>query len=82
MRSATDLEVQVQPEAPGATGWSLATRLAFRFCFCYFCLFFVDSPVSIFLPFRGFLLGKYTEFWYAVVVRLESHLLHTGLEVY
>lgn len=70
------------PAPAGAAPWRPATRVAFRFFFSYFCLFFVTSPVSVFLPFRGFLTGKYAELWYVIVVWLEGHLLHTGLEVY
>lgn len=62
--------------------WSPATRIAFRFFFSYFCLaYFLVWAIS-FLPFRGYLLGKYAELGYAAVVWLENHLLHTGLEVY
>jgi len=72
----------MEPAIVEGPRWRPATRVAFRFFFSYFCLFFVTSPVSVFLPFRGFLLGKYTAIWYAAVVWLEGHLLRTGLEVY
>jgi hypothetical protein len=72
----------MEPTIVEGPRWSPATRIAFRFFFSYFLLTFILDWAISFLPFHGYLLGKYTELWYAVVVWLERHLLHTGYEVY
>jgi hypothetical protein len=79
------MESTIVERAPGsgsAMRWSPATRVAFRFFFSYFFLTFILAWAISFVPFRGYLLVKYAELWYAIVVWLERHLLHTGYEVY
>ena len=72
-----------EPDPESAAPWSPATRVAFRFFFCYFCLFLVsNSPLVTLLPFHGFLMAKHAALWTAVVGGLEKHLLHTGYELY
>ena len=61
--------------------WSLVKRVAFRFVFSYFSFYFFTALVS-YLPFGGSLVSKYDALWYAVVVWLEKHVLHTGLHIY
>jgi hypothetical protein len=61
--------------------WNLGKRIAFRFVFSYFSLFFFTSVVDL-IPFSGFLLRQYSALWYAIVVGLEKHVLHTGYEMY
>src|SRR3954447_4550699 len=75
-----EAEGRVQ-ELPMAPRWSLAERIAFRFFFCYFVLFFLTN-VGDRIPFTGFLLRPYGALWTAVVVWLDRHVLHTGYEIY
>lgn len=57
--------------------WSLATRIAFRFLFCYFALYILPS-----LLFRGdFLRELYTDFWDAVVVWADEAVVHVPYEL-
>jgi uncharacterized membrane protein YphA (DoxX/SURF4 family) len=61
--------------------WNLAKRVAFRFVFSYFSIFFF-SPLVDYLPFGGYLVGRYDALCYVVVLWLEKHVLHTGWDIY
>ncbi|HEX4966071.1 MAG TPA: hypothetical protein VF173_35000 [Thermoanaerobaculia bacterium] len=61
--------------------WSLATRIAFRFFFSYFVLFFVTGWLDL-VPFTGPLIKQYDALCLAVVTWLEAHVVHTGYEIY
>ncbi|HEY3492541.1 MAG TPA: hypothetical protein VGK43_06290, partial [Solirubrobacterales bacterium] len=64
-----------EPLKPGR--WSLATRIAFRFFFCYYALNFLPS-----LIFRNeFLAGKYSSFWDAVVLLANEAVFHLPYDV-
>jgi uncharacterized membrane protein YphA (DoxX/SURF4 family) len=69
------VEIQARPR------WSTAQRIAFRFFFSYFCLFFIADRLVRTVPFSDLLLRKYTTVWYLIVGWLEGHVLHTGYEV-
>jgi uncharacterized membrane protein YphA (DoxX/SURF4 family) len=60
--------------------WSPATRIAFRFFFSYFVLFYI--PWIGLIPFGDLLVRKYDAISYLIVVWLEQHVLHTGYEIY
>jgi uncharacterized membrane protein YphA (DoxX/SURF4 family) len=68
-------------DLPAVPRRNLAKRIAFRFVFCYFSIFFFTTLVS-YLPFSEPLIGKYNELWLAIILRLEKHVLHTGYEIY
>ncbi len=61
--------------------WNLGKRIAFRFLFSYFSLFFFETLVNL-IPFTDPLIRQYHALWYAVVVGLEKHVLHTGYEMF
>ncbi|HET9227371.1 MAG TPA: hypothetical protein VFR31_11940, partial [Thermoanaerobaculia bacterium] len=57
--------------------WSLATRIAFRFFFCYYALNFLPS-----LIFRtDSLREKYSGFWDAVVLLADEAAFHVPYDV-
>lgn len=59
--------------------WSLATRIAFRFLFSYYLLYFL-LPLLIF---RGdYLGGKHAAFWDAVVVLADEAFVHVPYELF
>src|SRR5436305_5858537 len=62
--------------------WNPATRIAFRFVFSYFCLFFVIGQLIDLLPFSDFLARKYAAFWYVIVAWVDKNILHTGYGIY
>jgi uncharacterized membrane protein YphA (DoxX/SURF4 family) len=64
-------------QEPG-TRWSLGTRIAFRFLFLYFILFTLTSHAVNAVPFTRPLVRAYMTAWYAAIVWLDAHLLHTG----
>ena len=62
--------------------WSLAMRIAFRFAFCYFALYFLPGFAFARLP-RGEVAGqKYFEIWDAIVLRVGEDMLHLPHEFY
>lgn len=62
--------------------WSLATRIAFRFVFSYFFLFFVPGFALSWIPGGRVAAEKYSEFWDAIVVLVgESGMLHLPYEI-
>jgi uncharacterized membrane protein YphA (DoxX/SURF4 family) len=69
------------PEIDPAERWSLAQRIAFRFVFSYFVLFFLTDRIADFIPFRKFFVGKYIAVWHAVVVWVGKQVLHTRYDI-
>jgi uncharacterized membrane protein YphA (DoxX/SURF4 family) len=61
--------------------WKLAKRVAFRFVFSYFSIYFFTTLVS-YLPFGESLIRRYDALCYIVVLGLEKHVLHTGYDIY
>jgi uncharacterized membrane protein YphA (DoxX/SURF4 family) len=61
--------------------WSPAQRIAFRFFFSYFCLFFLTDRIVDLLPWSGVLTRKYAALWYPIIAGLEKHFLHTGYDI-
>lgn len=61
--------------------WSLAQRIAFRFLFAYFFLFFLPGWVARFLPFGESIVRAYDALWLGTGTWLEEHLLHTGYKI-
>lgn len=78
MRPAEGVLREPEPEPvqePAAVPrWSLARRIAFRFLFSYFLLFFLTGQEINYVPGIAFLAQKYTELWYAVAVWIGRHL--------
>jgi hypothetical protein len=68
-------------ESEPAARWSLAHRIAFRFVFSYFCLFFLTNGLVVLFPRRGLIIRSYAAFWHPIIVWLEEHVLHTGYEI-
>src|SRR5216683_4335877 len=56
--------------------WNLAQRVAFRFLFSYFVLFFLTGQEVVGIPFSESLVEKYTKLWYGIAVWICQHLLH------
>src|SRR5689334_17372813 len=54
--------------------WSPATRIAFRFSFSYFVLFFVGQGALGLIP--GSLLRRYYELWLPLLRWIASQVLH------
>ncbi|HEY6332376.1 MAG TPA: hypothetical protein VI756_23830 [Blastocatellia bacterium] len=55
--------------------WSLARRIAFRFCLVYIVLYFFPFPFS-FIYFLGFISEKYQSLWNVLVTWAGKHILH------
>jgi uncharacterized membrane protein YphA (DoxX/SURF4 family) len=57
--------------------WNLATRIVFRFLFCYLALYILPA-----LAYRGdFLRGLYDDFWDAAVVWADEAVVHLPYEL-
>jgi uncharacterized membrane protein YphA (DoxX/SURF4 family) len=69
------MEIETQPR------WSLAQRIAFRFLFSYFVLFFLTGEEIWSLPFLPPLIEKYTVLWHAVAVWIGKHIFHIPYEI-
>jgi uncharacterized membrane protein YphA (DoxX/SURF4 family) len=69
------MEIDAQPR------WSLAQRIAFRFLFSYFVLFFLTGEEIWSLPFLPPLIEKYTVLWHAVAVWIGKHIFHIPYEI-
>ncbi|HEY3566661.1 MAG TPA: hypothetical protein VGP73_01915 [Thermoanaerobaculia bacterium] len=54
--------------------WSPATRIAFRFFFSYFALFFVSGGAAGLIP--GFLIRRYYELWLPLLQWVAGRVLH------
>lgn len=80
LSAAVEVEAPVQ-DLPVAPLWTLAERIAFRFVFCYFVLFFLTNVVDR-IPFTGVFLRPYSALWTPIVVWVDQHVLHTGYEIY
>jgi hypothetical protein len=64
-------------EAQGAeVRWNPARRIAFRFLFSYFVLFFLAGQEIASIPFTTPLVERYIKLWYGIVVWVAKHLLH------
>jgi len=62
--------------------WSLATRIAFRFAFSYFALYFGSGFVFSWIPGGRALAERYFEFWDAIVIWVgEGGMLHLPYEI-
>lgn len=62
--------------------WNLAQRIAFRFFFAYFLLFFTtNSLIGFYVPFLNPVLQKGGELWYPVVAWVGKHVLHTRYDI-
>jgi hypothetical protein len=61
------------------TRWSPATRIAFRFAFSYFVLFFLALDTGELIP--GVLIRKYFALWLPVLDWIARHILHLGYAV-
>ncbi len=59
--------------------WSLATRIAFRFVFSYFVLYFL---LPLLVGRNEFLSEMYTDFWDAVVVWANEAVVHLPYELF
>lgn len=67
-------------EVPGSepARWSLAARIAFRFLFSYFTLYFLLPALALH---NDFLREKYFDFWDAVVVWADEAVVHVPYEL-
>lgn len=65
-----------------APRWNLLQKVAFRFFFSYFVLYFVMTwPVSL-LPFADFLVEMYTAVWFEVVTWAGKSVLRVPYDIY
>ncbi len=69
-------------ELPPARSWTLSQRIALRFLFAYFALFFITDRVTGSLPGSGVLFQKYAELWLGPVTWSARHILHSRREIY
>jgi len=70
---------RAEPRAEPDTGrprWGLPRRIAVRFLFTYFVLFFLTGQEIAHIPFSAWPVRKYTELWYAAAVWIGRHVLH------
>jgi hypothetical protein len=56
--------------------WNLPHRVAFRFLFSYFVLFFLTGQEIVCIPFSTPLVERYTRLWYGIAIWTAKHLLH------
>ena len=73
------------PEAPEAVGdhagWSLATKIAFRFFFSYFALYILTAQEIESLPGISFVMEKYHGLWRIVIPWVGKHLLRLSYDM-
>jgi hypothetical protein len=75
--SQTAQALEREPAHPPveATGWNLATRIAFRFICCYLVLYNLPFPLGR-IPGTGFLVGPYFRLWTAISPWVGAHVFH------
>jgi hypothetical protein len=75
-------ETEVQAARVEAkVSWGLVKRIAFRFTFIYFVLFFLTGQEVGQIPFSQKLVTKYTEFWQHNVVWVAKYILHLRYDI-
>ncbi|HEV7504313.1 MAG TPA: hypothetical protein VGS07_05345 [Thermoanaerobaculia bacterium] len=74
-------EAEAPAERAVEERWSLLKRVAFRFLFSYFVLFFLTGQEVAGIPFSEPLVEKYTKFWYGIAVWIGKHLLHIKYDI-
>ncbi len=74
-------EAEPQVHEPAAVPrWNLARRIAFRFLFSYFLLYFLTGQEIKYIPLIFPLVNKYTEIWYAIAVWVGKHLFRISYD--
>src|SRR4051794_10762633 len=73
---STAREVAILPR------WNLIQRIAFRFFFSYFILFFMtDSMLTVYLPFVAPVMKQCVAFWSPIVTWVGTRILHTRYDI-
>ena len=70
---AQTIQTEQQPASPR---WSPTRRVAFRFLFSYFVLFFLTGQEIAHVPLINSWLEKYTALWYTLAVWIGRRLFH------
>jgi hypothetical protein len=69
-------KIEARLEQTGEVRWNLPHRVAFRFLFSYFALFFLTGQEIALIPFSTPMVERYTKLWYGIAVWTAKHLLH------
>jgi uncharacterized membrane protein YphA (DoxX/SURF4 family) len=78
--TAPALAAEIQTLEPPIQKWTLARRIAFRFCFAYLVLYIFPFPLA-YIPGTGFLAAKYQSLWNAIVVWTGKHILRLSYDI-
>jgi hypothetical protein len=72
-------ETSVEAPAPAKADWNIATRITFRFLFCYFGLYIFNilaNTATSLLPWLRYPIQAYQNVWERVVPWVGVHILH------